>query len=47
MAQLATTNMDTLVTIFLFFATAGAFIFGSGLAVIPLLYSGVVRDITG
>jgi chromate transporter len=28
----------------LFFATAGSFVFGSGLAIIPFLYGGVVKD---
>lgn len=28
----------------LFFAKAGAFVFGSGLAIVPFLYSGVVKD---
>lgn len=30
--------------IFLFFAAAGSFVFGSGLAIIPFLYGGVVTD---
>ncbi len=30
-------------TIFLFFAEAGAFVFGSGLAIVPFLYGGVVQ----
>jgi chromate transporter len=30
--------------IFLFFAEAGAFVFGSGLAIVPFLYGGVVRE---
>jgi chromate transporter len=34
----------TLVDILLFFAKAGAFVFGSGLAVVPFLYQGVVQD---
>jgi len=34
----------TLGTLFLFFTKAGAFIFGSGLAIVPFLYGGVVRD---
>jgi len=34
----------TLLDILLFFAKAGAFVFGSGLAVIPFLYQGVVQD---
>lgn len=34
----------TLWTLFTFFAAAGAFVFGSGLAIIPFLYGGVVQD---
>ena len=34
----------TLWRIFLFFAKAGAFVFGSGLAIVPFLYAGVVHD---
>jgi chromate transporter len=34
----------TLWKIFLFFTKAGAFVFGSGLAIIPFLYSGVVKE---
>jgi len=30
--------------IFIYFAKAGAFVFGSGLAVVPFLYGGVVKD---
>jgi chromate transporter len=30
--------------IFLFFAKAGTFVFGSGLAIVPFLYAGVVKD---
>ena len=33
-----------LLTIFLFFVKAGAFVFGSGLAIVPFLYEGVVRQ---
>lgn len=33
-----------LVTIFLFFAKAGAFVFGSGLAIVPFLHQGVVTQ---
>jgi chromate transporter len=36
--------MGTIATLFLFFAKAGAFVFGSGLAIVPFLYGGVVRD---
>jgi chromate transporter len=34
----------TLSKIFWFFTKAGAFVFGSGLAIVPFLYSGVVRE---
>jgi chromate transporter len=34
----------TLWAIFAYFAKAGAFVFGSGLAVVPFLYGGVVKD---
>jgi chromate transporter len=34
----------TLLQIFGYFAKAGMFVFGSGLAVVPFLYSGVVQD---
>ena len=35
-------STKTLVTIFLFFLKAGAFVFGSGLAIVPFLYGGAV-----
>ncbi|MGH8070117.1 MAG: chromate transporter [Candidatus Entotheonellia bacterium] len=35
---------DTLWSIFWFFAKAGAFVFGSGLAIVPFLYGGVVQE---
>lgn len=35
----------TLANLFLYFAEAGAFVFGSGLAIVPFLYGGVVRDL--
>jgi chromate transporter len=38
------TDWGTLGNIALFFTKAGAFVFGSGLAIVPFLYSGVVRD---
>jgi len=38
----AATN-STLLEIFLYFAKAGMFVFGSGLAVVPFLYGGVVQ----
>lgn len=31
-------------TLFLFFAKAGAFVFGSGLAIVPFLYGGLVQE---
>lgn len=34
----------TLWTIFWFFGKAGAFVFGSGLAIVPFLYGGVVKE---
>lgn len=40
----APSQADVLVQIALFFTKAGAFVFGSGLAIIPFLYSGVVKD---
>jgi chromate transporter len=36
--------LGTIGTLFLFFAKAGAFVFGSGLAIVPFLYGGVVKD---
>ncbi len=35
---------DKLWKIFLFFTKAGAFVFGSGLAIVPFLYGGVVKE---
>jgi chromate transporter len=35
---------DTLLRILGFFAAAGAFVFGSGLAIVPFLHAGVVND---
>lgn len=35
---------QTLLQILLFFTKAGAFVFGSGLAIVPFLYSGVVHE---
>ena len=37
-------NWPQLAQIGTFFAKAGAFVFGSGLAIVPFLYSGVVKD---
>jgi chromate transporter len=36
--------LGTIATLFLFFAKAGAFVFGSGLAIVPFLYGGVVSQ---
>ena len=38
-------DSDLILRIFLFFAKAGAFVFGSGLAIVPFLYGGVVKDL--
>jgi chromate transporter len=35
---------NLLLSIFLFFAQAGSFVFGSGLAIVPFLYGGVVKN---
>jgi chromate transporter len=43
LGQLATTEPNILINLFIFFATAGAFVFGSGLAIVPFLYGGVVQ----
>jgi chromate transporter len=40
----ATADDGTLAQIALFFAYAGAFVFGSGLAIVPFLYGGVVHQ---
>jgi chromate transporter len=37
-------SSDLLLQILLFFTKAGAFVFGSGLAIVPFLYQGVVQD---
>ncbi len=44
LASVASSDPATLWNIALFFAKAGTFVFGSGLAIVPFLYSGVVRD---
>lgn len=38
------TENPLLLQLFVFFAKAGAFVFGSGLAIVPFLYSGVVNE---
>lgn len=43
-SSLFMTSSDTLTQIAIFFAKAGAFVFGSGLAIVPFLYGGVVHD---
>jgi chromate transporter len=42
--QASAANPDTLWQIAWFFTKAGAFVFGSGLAIIPFLYSGAVTE---
>lgn len=44
LAVLPVATTDTLLKIALFFTKAGAFVFGSGLAIVPFLYSGVVKE---
>ena len=39
-----TSQWPVLAQIMLFFTKAGAFVFGSGLAIVPFLYSGVVKE---
>jgi chromate transporter len=41
---LGTMDVNLLVQIGIFFAKAGAFVFGSGLAIVPFLYGGVVTE---
>ncbi len=48
LATLATSPMPTTGTlwnIFIFFGKAGAFVFGSGLAIVPFLYGGLVKEL--
>ncbi|MEW9672723.1 chromate transporter [Ammoniphilus sp. 3BR4] len=42
--MLTSSSSGTLWNIFIFFAKAGAFVFGSGLAIVPFLYGGVVKE---
>jgi chromate transporter len=44
LAAMAVATNETLLKIALFFTKAGAFVFGSGLAIVPFLYSGVVKE---
>jgi chromate transporter len=39
-----TASLGTVGSVFLFFLKAGAFVFGSGLAIVPFLYGGVVGE---
>ncbi|MFC4768606.1 chromate transporter [Effusibacillus consociatus] len=43
-AGLQAADSGTLWNLFTFFTKAGAFVFGSGLAIVPFLFSGVVKD---
>jgi chromate transporter len=43
-AAVATIDWNLLAQLGAFFAKAGAFVFGSGLAIVPFLYAGVVHD---
>ena len=43
-ACLVVATPDLLLQVFWFFAKAGAFVFGSGLAIVPFLYGGVVQE---
>jgi len=43
-AALGAVDWDKLKQIGLYFAYAGSFVFGSGLAIVPFLYSGVVKE---
>jgi chromate transporter len=43
-AMLGTLDLSILAQIGIFFAEAGAFVFGSGLAIVPFLYGGVVTE---
>lgn len=43
-STIPTADGQKLWQVFLFFTKAGAFVFGSGLAIVPFLYSGVVKE---
>jgi chromate transporter len=45
LAAVPAATSGTLWNIFLFFGQAGAFVFGSGLAIVPFLYGGLVNDL--
>ena len=44
LSGIPTASSQTLWQVFLYFTKAGAFVFGSGLAIVPFLYSGVVKE---
>lgn len=44
MPSMPTASNETLIRIAWFFTEAGAFVFGSGLAIVPFLYGGVVKE---
>jgi chromate transporter len=44
LAQATNTDPSSLINMAIFFLKAGTFVFGSGLAIIPFLFSGVVKD---
>jgi chromate transporter len=44
LVSMASPDSNLLWKIFFFFTEAGAFVFGSGLAIVPFLYSGVVKE---
>lgn len=43
-SSIPSADTETLLRIALFFTKAGAFVFGSGLAIVPFLYGGVVKE---
>lgn len=43
-SEMPSIDWEKLGTIAMFFTKAGAFVFGSGLAIVPFLYSGVVKE---
>ncbi|MFP5110567.1 chromate transporter [Neobacillus sp. C211] len=44
LGTITSSNSGTLWSIFTYFTKAGAFVFGSGLAIVPFLYGGVVKE---
>ena len=42
--SITTGQFETLEKVFIFFAQAGAFVFGRGLAIVPFIYGGVVQQ---